>query len=68
MNSSGSGAIPNRRYSPRPASAAELVTLIYRGDSSTDSKVWMREEIYAIKVWIESDPGLFSGVFICRKT
>lgn len=27
LNSSGSGAIPNRRYSPRPATAAEPVIL-----------------------------------------
>ena len=65
MNSSGSGAIPYRRYSPRPASAAELVTLIYRGDSSTDSKVWMREEICAIKSVDRIRPRIISGVFIC---
>ena len=27
LNSSGSGVIPNRRYSPRPATAAEPVIL-----------------------------------------
>ena len=44
IKSSGSGASPNRRYSPRPARcAAEPVTLI-REDSGTDSIVWMREE------------------------
>lgn len=41
--------IPNRRYSPRPAQAADLVTRRYSENSKTDSKVWMREEVYDIQ-------------------
>ena len=46
-NSSGQGAIPYRRYSPRPAKAADLVTSLSTEtgkNSKTDSIVWMREE------------------------
>ena len=40
------------------------MTLIQRENSSTDSKVWMREEIYAIRMWIDANPpDSFPGVF-----
>ena len=44
--SSGSGASPNRRYSPRTAHLSGRTGDFLSGkNSGTDSIVWMREEI-----------------------
>ena len=60
-NSSGSGVIPNRRYSPRPVVSYTVQQLIW-WDSRTDSKVWMREGLCSI-IWMIIDPGIWCRVF-----
>ena len=58
-NSSGRGVIPHRRYSPRPAKAADLVRFQNRQYSLDERRNCMTGVVH-------SSPGLFqwSGVFL----